>query len=107
MPLYTFSMEFGGGAYLSQVKASSPHRAVRLWSKTLDFRVIVGLGLKGKLRLIERIENDRPVAVLGLRNVWCVSAHVSGKLALVTLCRPMRDSGGGCLLEGWRGCPWP
>jgi hypothetical protein len=85
MPFYTFFLEFAGGTYISQVEAASPKLACVLWAKELNPEPIKGLGQNSKSVLIEEIEADEPVAVRNTSNVWCVSALVRGKLALVTL----------------------
>jgi hypothetical protein len=87
MPLYTFIMEYAGGTYISQVKASSPKSACLKWAQKLGDSEVQGLGLKGKESLIEQMKEETPVALDGVSNVWCNSALVRGKLALINLVR--------------------
>ena len=84
MHLYTFIMEYAGGSYVSQVKASSPKAACVKWAKALDAGKVVGLGQSSKLALIKEIKEEVPVAIQNTLGVWCVTVLVRGKLALIT-----------------------
>lgn len=85
MPLYTLIMEYADGTYISQIKAPSPKSACVKWGQRLDESQVKGLGLKGKESLIERMKEESPLALEGMSNVWCHSALVRGKLALINL----------------------
>ncbi len=91
MPLYTFIMEYAGGTYLSQIKASSPESACVKWAQKLDESQVKGLGLKGKESLIEQMKEESPVALDGVLNAWCNTALVRGKLALINLVRTEQE----------------
>jgi hypothetical protein len=84
MALFTVILEFDGGTYISQFQASSPHDAAVKHAGYL-------LGLKRmstpsiRRRLAESLSLERPVAIEGVRKVWCSSASVRGKLALVNI----------------------
>lgn len=84
MALFTFILEFDGGTYISQFQGSSPDDAA---AKYVDYVV----GLKGmstpsnRRRLGASLSLERPVAIEGVRKVWCCSASVRGKLALVNI----------------------
>ena len=84
MPFYTFILEFRSGTYISQVTASSPRLACVQWAKDLDPKPINGLGHSSKLALIKEIEAEEPVAIKNTSHVWCSSALIRGKLALIT-----------------------
>ena len=84
MPLYTFVMEYAGGSYVSQVKALSPKTACVNWAKELDVGKVVGLGQGSKLALIKEMKEGAPVSVQNTLGVWCATALVGGKLALIT-----------------------
>ncbi len=77
-------MDFKGGTYISQVSAPSEKTACRKWAEDLHVSEIVGLGIKGKEILIIEMENEEIVPIKNLKNVWCVSALIRGKLALIT-----------------------
>jgi hypothetical protein len=91
MALYTFIMEYAGGTYISQVKARSPKSACVKWAQNLDDSQVEGLGLKGKVSLIEQMKEEPPVAVAGVSNTWCSSALVRGGLALINLVLTEQD----------------
>ena len=84
MALFTVILEFDGGTYISQFQATSPDDAA---VKHADYLV----GLKGmstpanRRRLSDCLSLERPVAIEGLRKVWCCSASVRGKFALVNI----------------------
>ena len=84
-------MEYAGGTYISQIKASSPKSACVKWAQKLDNSQIKGLGLKGKETVIEQIKEESPVALEGLSNAWCNTALVGGKLALINLVRTEQE----------------
>jgi hypothetical protein len=84
MPFYTFLLDFKDGTYISQVDANTEKEACQKWAENLDVSEIVGLGIKGKEILIIEMENEEIVPIKNLKNVWCVSALIRGKLALIT-----------------------
>jgi len=85
MPFYTFIMDYEGGNYTSQVRASSPKAACVKWARELEIEQMTGIGAKSKLRLIEDMKDERPTPLTGRLNVWCASALIRGKLALVNI----------------------
>jgi hypothetical protein len=92
MPLYTFILEYAGGTYISQIKASSPKSACVKWAQKLDDSQVKSLGLKGKDSLIEQMKEESPVALDGMSNAWCNSALVRGKLALINIVQTEQES---------------
>ena len=84
MALFTVILEFAGGTYISQFRASSPDDAA---VKHADYLV----GLKGmstlsnRRRLADSLALEPPVAIEVVRKVWCCSASVRGGLALVNI----------------------
>ncbi len=52
--LYTFFLDYKGGTYVSQVKASSPVKALMVWTETLDDTNVDGLSHSAKKKLIRR-----------------------------------------------------
>ena len=48
MPFYTFIMEYAGGTYISQVKATSPQKATVKWAKQLNVSEIHKFGQVSK-----------------------------------------------------------
>ncbi len=80
-------MDYEGGTYISQVYASSEKTACRKWAENLEVSRIAGFGTKSKEILINEIEDEEPVSINNVSNVWCSSALIRGKLALVTFIR--------------------
>jgi hypothetical protein len=85
MPLFTFILDYAGGTYISQVRASGTTKAVNRWLTSLEPKVIQGLTPKKKESLADQLAGDEPVAVEGSTNVWCVSAVLRGSLALINI----------------------
>ena len=96
MPFYTFIMEYAGGTYTSQVKASSPKSACVKWAQSLEVSQVSGMGLKSKESLVEQMKAEAPVSLDGLANAWCRSALVRGELAIINLVRTeeVKNNGG-------------
>jgi hypothetical protein len=78
-------LDFQGGTYISQVRASSPRSACIKWAENLEINEIEGLGEKGQGKLIEEMKRELPVPIKGVINVWCTSALIRGKGASINL----------------------
>ncbi len=87
MALYTFIMEFMGGTYISQINEKSLNRACRKWARTLKVKEIKGLGPKCQTLLIQEMKDkiNQPVALNDVQNVWCTSALMKGRWALINI----------------------
>lgn len=83
MALFTVILEFDGGTYISQFQASSPDDAT---VKHADYLVgLRGMSTTTRKCLADSLSLERPVAIEGVRKVWCCSASVGKKLALATI----------------------
>ena len=87
MARYTIIMDWEGGTYLAQACGRSVHEAVRAWAEQLDVDAIPGLGEATKARLVAEVAADSAVPIEGLAHVWCSSACIRGKLALMHVVR--------------------
>lgn len=70
---YTFVMEFRGGTYCSQLKASDIEQALNKWTTSLkkNRADIKYLTVDKLTKLKEEIRNgERPVKLKGLKNIW-------------------------------------
>jgi hypothetical protein len=85
MPIYTVVLDYKGGTYISQIKARTHKEACLKWADQLDPKVIFGMGSVGKASLQTGIAREEPVLIQGLKNVWCQSALVRGKGALINI----------------------
>ena len=84
MALFTVVLEFGGGTYISQFKAASAHAAAAKHAA----HVISVKGMStpsDRKRLADLLSIEQPIAIQGVRNVWCCSATVGRKFALVNI----------------------
>lgn len=84
MALFTVLLEFNGGTYLSQLRAASAHKVAAKHAARLIDNKAVGT-LATRRRLAQRLAADNPVAIEGVRNVWCSHASVGKKSALVNI----------------------
>ena len=87
MPLYTFILEYKGGTYLSQASSGSPGTAFVKGAESLQAVQVTGLGNKGKASLIEQMKTNKITPIAGLTNVWCNTALINGRLAIVNVIR--------------------
>ena len=85
--LFTIVMDWNGGTYIGQVRAGTSRAAISRWAKELDVREIPGFGESSRQSLLEDLGSDPPVLLEGRVNVWCATALVRGKLALVNIVR--------------------
>ncbi|NOT46733.1 MAG: hypothetical protein HOP17_03140 [Acidobacteria bacterium] len=85
MPYYTFILEYKGGTYMLQTLSGSPNTAFVKGAKSMDAVNVTGLKKAGKASLIEQMKSNEITPVTGLTNVWCKTALISGRLAIVSL----------------------
>ena len=84
MALFTVVLEFDGGTYISQFRAKSPHNVVMKHAADLVGNKEMSTPVNRR-RLADRLSVEQPVAIEGVRNVWCCSASVGKKFALVNI----------------------
>src|SRR6476661_5474213 len=84
MPFFTFVLEFDGGTHISQFRAASLFRAVEEYgAQLLGDKAVAKLPVRR--RLSKALAAENPVAIKGVRNVWCCSASIGKKLALLNV----------------------
>jgi hypothetical protein len=71
---FTLILEFRGGTYIRQVRASSPKGAL----KTVD-------GTDSVTKVFCALRDETPVAIEGIANCWCSSTLYQSRLALVNI----------------------
>jgi hypothetical protein len=74
---FTLILEFGGGTYIRQVRATSPQGALKKLAASND----------GKVKLFHALADNGVVAIDGLENCWCSTASRRGKFALINIVR--------------------
>jgi hypothetical protein len=84
MALFTLILEFDGGTYISQFRAPSVMHAVAQYpSHLLGNKKLCTLAIRR--RLAEALSAEKPVSIEGVRNVWCCSASVGKRFALLNI----------------------
>ncbi len=84
MPLYTFILEYKDFTCVQQASGASLEKALESWAQI--FSLGDPSGLPGNRdEVAASLSKDRPTAVTGARNVWCVTQQVQGKLALMNI----------------------
>jgi hypothetical protein len=83
MPLFTFVLEFDGGTHISQFRATSLFRAIEEYGAQL-LRDKAVAKLPVRQRLSEALSAGNPVAIKGVRNVWCCSASIVNRTRTTT-----------------------
>jgi hypothetical protein len=81
--LFTVLLEFAGGTYVSQAKGASPQDAIVSWAEGLRPSQIAGLGARRQIKLATTLRDAQPTRIVGAQNVWCTTALVDGRLALI------------------------
>jgi len=83
MNTFSFVMEYKGGTYVSQMVSNSNdmHQVCKDWAETLDTKGIGHMGKKIKKLLVYQIqaEDNKPVLLVGLVNVWFIHLMIKGK----------------------------
>jgi hypothetical protein len=82
--LFTFVLDYKGGTYLSQVLASSLADAAQKWVSTRTSEELNTWSLEPQ-DLAALADADRPVAIQGCHNVWCMSGSTEEHLILITI----------------------
>jgi hypothetical protein len=82
--LFTVVYEYGGGTYVSQVRAADHKHAMIEWAEFLRReQPIEGVSVQIAQEVIDAWADTVPIT--GLEGVWCWSGSVSHSLALVNL----------------------
>jgi hypothetical protein len=84
MALFTVVLEFDGGTYISQFRATSAHNAAIKHAVHLMGNKEMST-LANRRRLADRLSAEQLFAIEGVRNVWCCSASVGKKFALLNI----------------------
>jgi len=82
--LYTIILNWDDGTFVWQGTAGSINDAIKIWSDGLDLNSI-GSSLSKREKFLFDVHNESPVLLQGMKNVWCISVELEGKLALVNI----------------------
>jgi uncharacterized protein YacL (UPF0231 family) len=81
---YTFIMDYLGGTYISQVKASSNREAIGKWLRDLKIEEIEKFTKEDQESLIKSgFEDEEPVLITGMKNVWNTNVRTRKGLGYV------------------------
>ena len=90
MDLYTVVLDFDGGTYISQVHALSELAALSTWKSAISADV-PELSQEVCEELASSLEDEQVVALSNILNVWCATATVRGKVALINIVKTIAD----------------
>jgi hypothetical protein len=85
--LFTLLVDLDGGTFISQHQEEGLKAAILSWAESFDFHVISDLTEKDWSNLIAQVNepDNQPVAVNGLKNVWCSSYLVGSRLLIANI----------------------
>ncbi len=84
MALFTIVFDFDGGTYISQVRAASVKGVIKKYAANLIANDAIGT-LSTRQKLALSIEDEEPVAIEGVRNVWCFCASAGKKFGIINV----------------------
>lgn len=84
MALFTVLLEFDGGTYIQQFRATSALNAAAKHAARLISNKAIGK-IAARKQLAKQLAADRPTAIEGTRNVWCSFTALGRKTALVNI----------------------
>lgn len=90
--LYTFLLDFRDRIYISQVHAGTPQDAVLIWGQSLDVNKIKYMGEKVKEDLVKDLQDEEPVAISGMTNVWGFAIVPLWRFGMVNFVKSVGDS---------------
>lgn len=84
MALFTIVLEFDGGTFISQVRATSVKGVTKKYAEQLVANEAIGK-VAMRRKLAESLKEDEPVAIEGVRNVWCCCGSVGKRFGLMNI----------------------
>ena len=81
--LYTFVIDYDDQMHFSQIRDITIENAIKNWIKSLDLEML-GVKVTTNETLLTEIEyvEERPIAIEGVKNVWCIGFNLDEKMAL-------------------------
>src|SRR5438094_5249868 len=89
--LYTFLLEYAGGIYISQYRGSTVREALSRWARGESVNLIAQWRHSALASPFPKLADETPLALEGLGHVWCASANVASKLALLNIVATVSD----------------
>lgn len=94
--LFTYIVNFRGGTFISQVEAESLKDSVIAWLTAIsnEPQKIEHIGPKCRAELHDQLvkdyEDNKPLPLIGLKNVWCASFNIKTGFGLVNIIQTER-----------------
>lgn len=82
--IYTVDFEYKGGTYLAQVEAVGPQEVLSLWLEQTSDKELARWSTK-RSAVAQHLIHKVPVAIEGLKGVWCVSGTINENFALANI----------------------
>ncbi len=86
--LYTVVVDYRGGTYVSQARASSVasgiDKCLRNWISNIGNDIIDATHIE---EIIDSFQQDEPALLEGLSNVWCSASNVLGEVMMLNVVR--------------------
>ncbi|MCH4895645.1 hypothetical protein E0494_02895 [Marinilabiliaceae bacterium JC040] len=78
--MYTIIFDYKGGTYVSQLYAKDEYLACLKWAQDLDTKEIEYIGERLKKKLLSELsdEDNRPLLLKGMLNVWFTMIALNG-----------------------------
>ena len=85
--MYTFIFEYRKGTYISQIMAETISIAISNWASTIDGSIIPNFTSVDRDALINELkkEENTPVAIKKMSNVWCVFFKIRRSYSLLNI----------------------
>ena len=84
MPLYTFILEYKDFTCVQQASGASLAEALNSWAELFGLGDPAGLP-GNRNEIAAALLKDTPIPVSSAQNVWCVTHHLHGKVALMNI----------------------
>lgn len=78
--MYTIIFDYKGGTYVSQLYAKDEYLACLKWAQDLDTKEIEYIGERLKKKLLSELsdEDNKPILLKGMLNVWFTMIALNG-----------------------------
>jgi len=84
MALFTAILEFDGGTYIAQIRSASARGAVSKYASRLVGNKSIS-NATARRSIAVMLQRDAPISIADVHNVWCCSASVGKKFALLNV----------------------
>lgn len=82
--LYSIILDWGGGTYISQIKAANNNRVIEKWLSKFNFSELA-VSEEEFSDFYEDCKKSDLITLEDLKNIWCITSMLQGKLALINI----------------------